>query len=70
MIISVFSSFLVTSSMHTGRASPPSLKSFGKNMTIFIFIITGFDERRKFADGWRIISDESKRFFGVVTTFF
>ena len=70
MIISVFSSFLVTSSMHTGRASPPSLKSFGKNMTISIFINTGFDERRKFADGWSIISDESKRFFGVVATFF
>ena len=56
--------------MHTGRASPPSIKSFGKNMTISIFINTGFDERREFADGWSIISDESKRFFGVVATFF
>ena len=70
MIISVFSSFLVTSSMHTGRASPPSIKSFGKNMILFIFINAGFDERREFADGWSIISDESKRFFGVVATFF
>ena len=39
-------------------------------MTMSILINTGFDERREFADGWSIISDESKRFFGVVTTFF
>ena len=39
-------------------------------MTISIFINAGFDERREFADGWSIISDESKRFFGVVATFF